>query len=160
MALIACKECNKQISDEAKSCPSCGAEVPQPMSRGKILILGIFTIMVAKCVFTDKVETPPPSPPSAAEVAARTKREAEFQFGVTATKLVKSNLKNPASFQFVDAGVVDGGALCLTYRATNSFNAVITEQIAVKRNFQKGDWNKECGGKYPQEMNHIKQALD
>lgn len=28
MALIACKECNKEISSEAKACPSCGAKVP------------------------------------------------------------------------------------------------------------------------------------
>jgi len=27
MALIACTECNKQISDKAASCPSCGAPV-------------------------------------------------------------------------------------------------------------------------------------
>jgi hypothetical protein len=130
------------------------------MSRWKILILGIFTIFVAKCVFTDKVEAPPPSPPSAAEVAAKAKREAEFQFGILATKLVKNSLKNPASFQFVDAGVVDGGALCLTYRATNSFNAIITDQIAIKRNLQKGDWNKECGGKSVPDMNHIKRFID
>ena len=62
----------------------------------------------------------------AAEKAARAHAENEFQFGVKATKLAKNGLKNPASFEFINAGVVDGGALCLTYRATNSFNAIVT----------------------------------
>ncbi len=30
MALIACKDCGKQISDQAGSCPHCGAPVARP----------------------------------------------------------------------------------------------------------------------------------
>jgi len=32
MALITCKECKKQVSDSAGSCPSCGAKVRKPLS--------------------------------------------------------------------------------------------------------------------------------
>lgn len=160
MTLILCKECKKQVSDEAKTCPSCGAAVPKPMSRWKWLVLGLFTIVVAKCALTERIEKPAEPPLSAAQIEEINRKEAEFQFGVIATKLVKNSLKNPASFEFIDAGVVAGGALCLTYRATNSFNAVITDQVAIKRNLQQGDWNKECGGRKVPNMNHIKQALD
>jgi RNA polymerase subunit RPABC4/transcription elongation factor Spt4 len=31
MALIQCKDCNKEISDSAAACPSCGAPVPKTM---------------------------------------------------------------------------------------------------------------------------------
>jgi hypothetical protein len=160
MALISCKECKNQVSDEAKTCPNCGASVPKPMSRWKWLILGVFTIVVAKCALTERFERPTEPPLSAAQIEENKRQEAEFQFGVIATKRVKNSLKNPASFELVNAGVVTGGALCLTYRATNSFNAVITDQVAIKRNLQQGDWNKECGGRQVSEMNHIKQALD
>lgn len=95
----------------------------------------------------------------AAEEANKARAEAEFQFGVLATKLVKASMKNPASFEFVEAGIVNNGALCLTYRATNSFNAVITEHIAVTRKLAKGSWNKECGGKRMPSFDHIKYAL-
>jgi hypothetical protein len=30
MALIACKECEGEVSTTAKSCPKCGAKVPKP----------------------------------------------------------------------------------------------------------------------------------
>ena len=33
MALIACIECNKEISDKAKICPHCGIKTPQPKSN-------------------------------------------------------------------------------------------------------------------------------
>ena len=91
--------------------------------------------------------------------AAKARAEAEFQFGVMATKLVRASMKNPASFEFVRAGIVNKGALCLTYRATNSFNAVITEQIAITRKLAKGDWNKECGRKTMPSFDHIKHAI-
>lgn len=91
--------------------------------------------------------------------AAKARAEAEFQFGVLATKLVRDSMKNPASFEFVKAGIVEKGALCLTYRATNSFNAVITDQIAITRRLAKGNWNKECGGKTMPSFNHIKYAI-
>lgn len=56
MALKACHECGQQISTEAKTCPSCGAENPQPdspqrnsqttatkrgMSAGKAILIAI-----------------------------------------------------------------------------------------------------------------------
>lgn len=50
MAMTACKECGKEISDQAKSCPSCGAPAPKDgmglfgkaaLSLGGVLLLFI-----------------------------------------------------------------------------------------------------------------------
>lgn len=175
MAIIKCKECQKDVSTTAATCPSCGAKVPKQTKVLTWVAGGIAAFIVVSCINgTQKSDAErqiaqnkktaveaAKSPAQRASEAAKAKHdEREFQFGVMAAKLVKSSLKNPASFEFVSAGVVDNGALCLTYRATNSFNAVITENTAITRKFQKGDWNKDCAGHTTVVMNYIRQALN
>lgn len=52
MALIACRECGKQISTEAKACPNCGAgasiQKPKKSGMGTItkVFLGLFALVV------------------------------------------------------------------------------------------------------------------
>lgn len=56
MALIKCKECNAQISSEAKACPHCGAKVKKPsgcLKWGGI----IFAIMVIASLLGKAPET-------------------------------------------------------------------------------------------------------
>lgn len=57
MALIVCKECNKQISDTAKECIGCGAKVKsfKQASIGQYAFLLIFGIIVYSCVAKDPV---------------------------------------------------------------------------------------------------------
>lgn len=50
MALKPCKECGKEISDKAKSCPNCGAKIEPKMSLGKFLLVILFGFLVYKCV--------------------------------------------------------------------------------------------------------------
>jgi len=45
MALIACKECGKEISTEAKACPSCGAKVVKPAGKGRAIIFIVLGMM-------------------------------------------------------------------------------------------------------------------
>jgi hypothetical protein len=45
MALIECKECHKQVSDSAKTCPHCGAKVPR-RSVIKLLIIGLAILIL------------------------------------------------------------------------------------------------------------------
>jgi hypothetical protein len=174
MALIECKECKTQISNTTKNCPKCGAKVPPRTALLTWIAGGVVAVMMFSCIGSmtksedarqiaqaKKAEAEAAKSPQqkASEAAAAKRSEDEFQFGVMATKLVRASLKNPASFEFVQAGIVDRGALCLTYRATNSFNAIITEQVAITRKLTKGDWNKECGGKSMPSFNYIKQAI-
>jgi hypothetical protein len=58
MALITCKECKKQVSDSAKTCPSCGAPVPKPTSRLAIFIAGFFGLIVFSTIYRSTTNTP------------------------------------------------------------------------------------------------------
>lgn len=46
MALIKCKECGKEISSKAKTCPSCGAKVPKKTSLFTWLVLILILLFV------------------------------------------------------------------------------------------------------------------
>jgi TM2 domain-containing membrane protein YozV len=42
MALVYCRDCGKQISDQADSCPNCGAVVRRTKSRAVAILLALF----------------------------------------------------------------------------------------------------------------------
>ena len=49
MAIITCPECNKEISDQAKACPFCGAKKPASWLWLKLLVgipVGLFVLMM------------------------------------------------------------------------------------------------------------------
>ena len=156
MALIACKECKAQISSKAAACPKCGAKVPKGTS-GLTWVAGIAVgVAMFSCIGDSnersqerdaaqaKIEAAKTPQTRAIEAQAKLDYKADVDFGRAAARTVKSALKNPASFEFVSARMYRNGALCMSYRATNSFNAVTTEQIAITRGFAQGDWFKEC----------------
>ncbi len=163
--MIMCSECKAAISDQAATCPQCGAPRNKVSPKRKTsLFTWIMAVLSAGMLFSclsgqRKAEQVSVKALTPEQAAAKAQSEADFQFGVLATKAIRANLKNPASFEFVDAGVVQKGALCLSYRATNSFGAMVTEQVAVTRDLKKGSWNKECGGRSVPNFSHIKHAL-
>lgn len=174
MALTKCTECGKDISDAAAVCPTCGVKVPKKTKALTWIAGGVVALVMFSCInglekSKDElqvsqakkaaIEAAKSPAQKASEAAKAVHSEREYRFGVVATKLVKAGLQNPASFEFVNASVVDNGALCLTYRATNGFNAVVTENIAVTRKLSKGVWNKDCAGHDAKDMQHIKRAL-
>lgn len=58
MALINCKQCKAEISSNADKCPSCGEPVNKPMSRWKILLVGIFGLFIFKtCSTYNSIDT-------------------------------------------------------------------------------------------------------
>ena len=63
------------------------------------------------------------------------------------------------SYELVDAALMDDGTLCATYRGTNSFNAVITENKAIAKNLKIVEWNRFCAGKSGTDMKYAQQAL-
>lgn len=51
MALINCPECNKEISDTAKSCPNCGYELPTKTDiKRNAIIIGVSTVLLIGCI--------------------------------------------------------------------------------------------------------------
>ena len=75
MALKSCRECGKEVSTEAKTCPHCGVANPAPglrvgASAGAIGCLGIL-LLVGYCVANLPDTTPGTSPRSSASVSSR-----------------------------------------------------------------------------------------
>lgn len=51
MAIVKCKDCGKDISPKAKTCPSCGAPVRRPFFRLRNVIVGaVLVLMIISCL--------------------------------------------------------------------------------------------------------------
>ena len=130
--MVACKECNAPVSDQAKKCPHCGAKVPKPTSRITIFVAGLLLIGVMKCSYDGS--TAPTGAASAPPLTdeqrrAKAKEEAEFRRVVIGAKLIKAAMKNPDSFKLESAIMLSDGTICYMYRGTNScHHAVLIEK--------------------------------
>ena len=112
-----------------------------------------------------KVEPKPPAPPELTEEqkaeeaikkAAREKENIRAAIEFAALKQLKSSMKNPASFDLESALRMDDGTVCVSYRATNSFNAVVPGSAVITatkiittedRKSFTSEWNKRCANK-------------
>lgn len=163
MAMIKCKECKSDISSNAVACPKCGAKVPQ--SIGAIKMIG-FAIVASICfpVFYScgtvmnkfgeagdklKAEEDAKSPAQKVrEAQERLREEAQSSIAMDTVALVKKHAKNPDSVKFSYLGVnSDSNLVCGTYRATNSFNAVVPGVVVVRNHnasFSGADAKKYC----------------
>lgn len=158
MALITCKECDKELSTTAEKCPHCGAKAPKPTSRLAIGIVGLLCIFILKAALESGDPPPQPRVKSAAEL----QRDQELKQAVGALIVLKRSMKNPASFELVDLQLMQGPAYCVVYRGTNSFNAIITSRHVFMDGLSSStepDWNKHCGGKTGTDYTHAKYAL-
>lgn len=158
MALITCHECGAKISDEAKACPSCGAKQKKPTSKMALVISGLVLFSIIYGIAT----TPEPPEKTATQRAEEAANEIEFQKVVARLKALKSVMKNPNSFELVSAQMTREGSLCVTYRATNSFNAVITGMYAItdqEASDKPEAWNRLCTGRDGKDYMHARFAL-
>lgn len=160
MAVKPCKECQKPVSTSAKACPHCGAEQPKQTSRIALGFAGLVLFFVLYQVFESNTGTtaatkPPPTP-------EQIQREKEFQQVVSAARSLKAAMKNPASFELVEALFMQGPAICITYRSTNSFNAIVTDNYVVTEKVSSSNadaWNRHCAGKTGTSYRHARGAL-
>ena len=60
MALITCRECNKQISDTAKICPSCGVKNPLNAINWALYIVPFIVLLAVALYYGNNVNTPAP----------------------------------------------------------------------------------------------------
>jgi hypothetical protein len=163
MPLIKCKECGGQVSAKAQNCPHCGGKLPKKTSMLTWIIGGCFAAALGAGIIQSNqeaqhkqaVEAAKSPEQRAAEAQAKATRDAQAKFAVTAIQGVRAAMKDPDSFRLVDAILMDDGTLCMTDRAKNSFNATVTDNIAVLKNFKTGVWNKTCGGKTGKNMNYV-----
>ena len=127
MALIACYECNKEISSKAKACPGCGAKRKRsPIWIGLALGLGA---MVGTFVLVSAVMM-----------------SSEDKAIATAKEGVRRSLKSPESAQFRDVsfrkekveGEFTSGYICGHVTGLNSFGVLADEKRFVARAFFGG----------------------
>ncbi len=171
MALVKCSVCGSKVASDAAACPGCGTK---KYRRRSLLRIAFFIILVGYVLYAvnrcgdanDRraaevaaVEAAKSPAQRAAEAEQKAKSDAEFQFALMAAKAIKANMKNPASFELVNAILLDGGPLCLEYRGTNSFNAVVTQTAVIRRDFKAGDWNRDCANKTGRDMALIRRAM-
>jgi hypothetical protein len=58
MALVKCPECQGQVSTAAKTCPSCGAPVPQGLGRGRTAAIVIVGVVILSAMSQSHTSAP------------------------------------------------------------------------------------------------------
>jgi RNA polymerase subunit RPABC4/transcription elongation factor Spt4 len=160
MAIVKCKECGNEVSTKASNCPKCGAKVKKPVSWIGYLIAGAVGLAIIKVVVNDNSTSSDKKLDTTKSESIRIDpKEAQFQMDVLKIRALKESVKNPASFELVQALRMTDGTLCVRYRGTNSFNAIVTEQVPILRTAKLGVWNTHCGGKKGEDITEIKAAL-
>lgn len=115
MAIIQCKECGKDISDQAKACPHCGAKPAAPSGCAAVFL----TAVVLFIVFSLIPGTPKPPTPFDAEATVR---------GLCMMD-IKGSLNDPDSAEFEHSSSTiaskngDVWTVQRPVRAKNAFNA-------------------------------------
>lgn len=145
MALTQCRECKREISIEASTCPGCGVKSPGKKSGPGALgwILAITTsLLIYRCITLQQSPTndTQPTDPSA---------EARFKMVAITMAAIKKDARDPDSIIWDSArSSTDGSIICIEYRAKNGFGSVNREFVVLaagkpSRNNAK-DWNKHC----------------
>jgi hypothetical protein len=137
MALTKCKECGKDMSTEAKACPSCGAPPPRRTTLGTWVIGGFFAFVVGSCILSQQ-STHSPAPATPEQLAAKTASDRRHTATGGCREFIKRKLHDPESAEFghsSEASVeyhADRAMVVRSVRAKNAFGAMrLTEFICV-----------------------------
>ena len=108
------------------------------------IALGVFAVIIIAIIsLTDSADAASEAKKKAEPAYAR-KVKVESAFNKwdgsndQLVKLVKDNLNNPASFEHVSTSYIDSGSdtieVVMKYRATNAFNAIVTDEARANVN--------------------------
>ena len=139
MALINCKTCKKEVSDEAKTCPHCGGKLK--MSILKKIGIGFLAFMVIGVVMESMQ-----SPEQKAETAKR--RDigiAEAACQLTFEKMAKNPnsvdwIRNEREFAYLNTEKTKAIST-QPVRAKNSFNATIISVVVCTLEKTNASWS-------------------
>ena len=163
MALIKCKECANEVSDQAKACPKCGAPVKldkvipdkKKTSTFTKIIAVIFGIPVVVGIIAGAINDQEPKDSKTTSTPSDPKRDAQLQAAGAGAMILKKAMKDPTAFELTSLTVHANGTACYNYRAKNSYgavlpsSAVLTPKGKMLTQEQNEDafikvWNKEC----------------
>lgn len=155
MALVACSECKKEISNTVKSCPHCGYK-KSSLGFGTVVLLVTFVFIVAKCSSVDEKTT---TQKPVQKTPEQRISDIKFNRDVKMLRAFKNTLHNPASLKIDSVIRVTDDTLCVQYRATNKLNALVLGQIAILNDGQIGAFNPNCAGKPGENITSIRLAI-
>jgi len=134
MALIQCKECNKEISSQAKACPHCGAPVERKSGGcGCLSIIGVVAVIVVIIAILGSGDGSSNSP---------TEKKKTVAVSVTANQFVLG-LRNDGSTDWTEAVVYINGTPPFTYKAT-----VVAPKVGESITIPLSDFVKDDGERF------------
>jgi len=155
MALVTCSECKKEMSDSARACPSCGYK-KSSLGFGTVVMLITLVFIISTCASEgNKIITQKPAEKTPEQIAS----DIKFNRDVGMLRAFKKTLHNPSSFKIESVIRMADDSLCVQYRATNKFNALILSQLVILKSGQIGAWDTHCAGKSGEAITYIKGAL-
>jgi hypothetical protein len=137
MALMLCPECKAQISRQARTCPSCGGRMRRKPGPVFAIFGGLFLAGMLFVAFHKEMPTTPPPPPTITEAIAAKVEAAARERDYARVFVLHDSMKNPDAFKLVKAVHADSGELCVEYRSTNGFGAVVTESVRFPNDDKK-----------------------
>lgn len=160
MALTTCKDCNNEVSTDAKTCPKCGAKVvkPKPPKKPTSMATWLIGAIVLGGILLS-VANQPQAPQVAAKTpeqkAATAKKDIQLQMAASGAMNLKKSSKDPDSFELKRVVLHPNGVTCYDFRAANSFNAklkgsaILTADGKMLIEESGGNkfvdaWNKNC----------------
>jgi hypothetical protein len=154
MALASCRECGKEVSTDAKTCPHCGVASPtkKPMGCGSaaLVIVGML-IFMGWCA--NRVSTPPGGGVTEARTA-ESDPEGFSRYVIDQAKThMKAQLKDPESVRWgeiktyrVDQNGKAAIFACGTYNSKNSLGGYTGSRRFVSSGTADGTFSEEATG--------------
>jgi len=140
MALTNCKECGKEVSKKAESCPHCGAPVKkQPSQYGcGTFILLCFIVFLFIGIFSSDETSTPKAPKSPEQIR---KEKIEYNFSAwdgshrALTEIIKKSMNDPSSYEHEETVYWDKGdhlVVKTTFRGKNAFGGTVKNWVMAK----------------------------
>ncbi len=150
MALIRCKECDKEISTEAVSCPGCGAPIKKTMSKRQVIGIYVLLAIFAFAFFSKKNDVSNESN----DVAIASQKE-------SAAALEKINNENAAIDKEKKDALCIIDLQCASEKFTAAANAYCRGQLKIEaRTISKWDFQIGDGGFFDLIFDKIRWADD
>ncbi len=145
MALKGCKECGKEISDKAKSCPNCGAKM-RGFKAIPFLVVSLFIVVVLH--YINKATVEKAAPRTAGAAAPKVERCGNPISAYTSSQdIVKKNIVSPSTAKFPYMGFDDDVRVTsvkeceyvvVSYLdAQNKFGALIRSKYSIVMRYDK-----------------------
>jgi hypothetical protein len=103
MALQKCKECGKEISSDAKTCPQCGKPQPKRSPWGCAIIAVIFLFIMISAL-SNQTPSTPDTPPAGSDPASATDAQIYREFEICMNSAKKQIGDNKLEARRVAAG--------------------------------------------------------